>query len=229
MEIKPVYGVGYFSNCYLCISEQKNAVLIDAPGPASNIEDVIDSKGLKLDRIILTHGHFDHIHALNRLVRKYGCKVFIDEKDAGMLTDMNECLAGAFGVPFKEFRGAETFKDGDAFEVDGMEFGILETPGHTPGSVCIITPDAIFSGDTLFEGSVGRTDFRGGSEDELMKSVYRLIKSCHGSGGEGLKRRVYPGHGDSTTLLFELRHNIYLEPVREMIRKDQTEKKEDEI
>lgn len=200
--IIPIHDLGDFgTNCYIA-AKDGSAVLIDAPYSAGIIADRLEKEGLELKTVLLTHGHCDHIEALNGLYEKYGCKVYIHPADAGMLKDPVLCLADFFGTPFKPFYGALPLPEGS---VEGFE--IVKTPGHSPGSVCYCMGDVIFTGDTLFEGSIGRTDL-GGDYRTLMKSIEKLY-------GLGKNFRILPGHGGESDLDAELRFNPWLDEIRE--------------
>ena len=209
MMIHTIYGLGDFgSNCYIIETEQKNAMMIDAPYSADIISREIDRLGLTLKKILLTHGHCDHIEALGGLVEKYGCEVYISEQDAEMLTSRRLCLAEYFNSEFAPFYGAKTLNDGDIVSLDEETLTVMSTPGHSKGSVCYIHKDSIFTGDTLFQDSIGRTDFPDGDFEELLNSIARLYR-------ESDKNYViYPGHGEPSDLLRELRFNPYLDVLR---------------
>ena len=208
MKLHTLFGLGDFgTNCYIIETENKNAVIIDAPYSAETISLGIERSGLSLKKILLTHGHCDHIEALNGLVKKYGCEVYISEQDEKMLRSSVYCLADYFGTPFEPFGSANTLKDGDEISLDDLSIKVLHTPGHSPGSLCYIAEGCIFTGDTLFEGTVGRTDTLGGDWGILMRSLEKLYR---------LDRNyvIYPGHGLASDLDAELRYNPYLEHIR---------------
>lgn len=209
MKLHTIYGLGAFgTNCYIIETDRKNAMIIDAPYSADIIAREIDSLGLSLKKILLTHGHCDHIEALLGLVEKYGCEVYISEQDAEMLTSRRLCLAEYFGSEFMPFRGAKMLKDGDTISLDGEELTVLSTPGHSNGSVCYIHKDAVFTGDTLFQGSIGRYDFPNGDFETEIASIAKLYNAV------GRDCAIYPGHGDASSLSEELEFNPYLEMLR---------------
>ena len=208
MIFHPIIGLGDFgTNCYIVEGEDKNAVLIDAPYSAGIISKQLDSLGLSLKKILLTHGHCDHIEALNGLCERCGCEVYISSEDAKMLTDSRLCLADYFSSEFTPFGGAKTFSDGDEVGIEGAPLSVIATPGHSAGSVCFRAESCIFTGDTLFEGSVGRTDL-GGDFPEMMNSIAKLDRL-------GENYAIYPGHGGASDLDTELRYNPYLKILRE--------------
>ncbi len=207
-KIRQLPSLGAFgTNCYIVQTENCGAVLIDAPCYPDKILSKIESLGLSLKAILLTHGHCDHIEAVKALSDKTGCEVYIHEADEKMLHDHRLSLAGYFGTPFIPFDGAKTVADGDIVTVDGVSFRTISTPGHTAGSVCYVMNDVIFSGDTLFFESIGRTDFPGGSYKTLMNSVKKL-KAL------GRDYTVLPGHNESTSLYYELEYNPFLGDLR---------------
>lgn len=210
MKIYPIFSLGDFgTNCYIIETSRKNALLIDAPYSASVIKKELDARELTLKKILLTHGHCDHIEALGELVSAYGCEVFISDEDRAMLTDRRLCLAEYFGSKFTPFDGALTVSDGDEISLDDVSLKVIQTPGHSAGSVCYATGGSLFTGDTLFEGTVGRTDL-GGNFNTLLRSIEKLYRS-------GKNYVIYPGHGGVSDLDAELRYNPYLEELREKI------------
>lgn len=196
MNIKTIPVGQLETNCYVVINEETLACVVIDPGDESNtIMDYIESNRLKCEAILLTHGHFDHVGAVNEILEQTGCALYINPRDEGY-------EVGKSGVKFKMPEGGKYYDDGDVIVEAGLEFKVLATPGHTPGSVCLICGDALFTGDTLFRGSCGRTDLPGGSMREEMRS---LKKICRLEGDY----EVYPGHMDSSTLERERRFNHY--------------------
>lgn len=191
------------ANCYILISEKGNAVIIDAPGRAEDVISRIESEGAVISKILLTHGHFDHIDALNGL----DGEVFIHEYDLPKLYDPSLNLSESLGAGRFICGGdAAALKDGAIIKTDELVIKVWHTPGHTNGSVCFIIDDMIFSGDTLFKGSIGRTDFLTGDAGVMNKTL-KMIAGFNGGYGD---YRVFPGHGEETSLMHEKRHNPYL-------------------
>ena len=196
MNIKTIPVGQLETNCYVVVNEETLACVVIDPGDESNaIMDYIESNRLKCEAILLTHGHFDHVGAVNEILEQTGCALYINPRDEGY-------EVGKSGMKFKMPEGGKYYDDGDIIVEAGLEFKVLATPGHTPGSVCLICGGALFTGDTLFRGSCGRTDLPGGSMREEMRS---LKKICELEGDY----EVYPGHMDSSSLERERRFNHY--------------------
>lgn len=183
------------TNCCVVTDEDTLECAVIDPGDSSNmILDYLESNKLTCRYIFITHGHFDHIMALDEVQRGTGATVCVNERDVGMKT---------FGMAsFTPPEGTVCYSEGDTFKVGSLEFRVMETPGHSPGSVTLICGDALFTGDTLFRDSCGRTDLPGGDMDTLLGSIRRI---CELPGDY----EVYPGHMDSTTLERERRFNYY--------------------
>lgn len=208
MEIIKIPPVGVFAvNCYLVVSEAGNAVMIDCPEGAERLLDEVKKSGAVLKKILLTHGHCDHIESLAEVAEATGAEVYIHKFDASKLTDsrgnLSEFFAAYYDEPIKQYSGAETVSDGDIIVQDELEFKVLHTPGHTSGCVCYIIGDVMFSGDTLFRGSIGRTDMVDSDFETLSVSLKRLTEITE-------NYRVLPGHGGETTLDREKNHNPYI-------------------
>lgn len=186
------------ANSYIVTEDGKNAVLIDCGGNEPLL--FAEQKGIKIDAVLLTHGHFDHIGGC-AAAQAAGAKIGCPEKEKRLLSsDAN--LASAIGVPVPSFLVDFTYNGGDVLDFFGLSFRVIATPGHTPGGVCFLAGDALFTGDTLFCRSVGRTDFPGGSISQLRESLRKLFAL------EG-NPTVYPGHDEQTTLDDERKYNPY--------------------
>ena len=185
------------TNCYVVTDEKALKCAIIDPGADSNtILDYIESNKLVPEVIFLTHGHFDHHIALNAVMDATGASAYINKNDA--TTDgWHERLKLADDGHMK------WYGEGDVIKVGGLEFRILETPGHSPGSVTIMCERALFTGDTLFRDSCGRTDLEGSNVDALLESLRRLA-DLDGN------YEVYPGHAESSTLERERFSNYYM-------------------
>ena len=204
MQMTTIGPVGLFAvNAYLVWDDDLNAVLIDAPAEPAIILNAIREKGVKLRKILLTHGHCDHIESAYRIAVETGAQVHIHSADLKKLGNDSTNLSRYFGLPpVDEVTNALTFEDGDVITVGELEFEILHTPGHTSGSVCIIIDDVMFSGDTLFKDSMGRTDMPDGDQSVMMDTLAMLYDF-----DTFTDYKVYPGHGDATTMVRERREN----------------------
>ena len=181
----------YQTNIYI-LSNDTEAVVIDPGYEPDIILDALESKNLKA--ILLTHGHFDHVGAVKELVAETGCKVYIHAADLSLPPMIT---AG-------QLYYTHTYAEGDTVcPIEGAELHVLHTPGHTPGSVCLLLGDQMFSGDTLFEGSCGRMDLPGGDQLQMHQSLNRLVSLQ-------ADYHIHPGHGGSTTLAAEKRYNPYM-------------------
>lgn len=184
----------YQTNCYILHQEgNRDCVVIDPGYEPEIILSYLREKDLTLQAILLTHGHFDHVGAVRELAAQTDCRVYINPKDLSMPPMLT---AGPLYY-------TNTYGEGDQLDIAGISFRVLETPGHTPGSVCLITENNIFSGDTLFRGSCGRTDLPGGDYRAMTESLKRLAALRE-------DYNVYPGHGSNTTLAWEQKTNPYL-------------------
>ena len=184
----------YQTNCYIIHEENSKTCCVIDPGYDSDfILDKLESLGLSLEAILLTHGHFDHVGAVKELAAETQCDVYLHPEDLSMPPMMT---AGPLYY-------TKTYAEGTQLKLAGLDIGVLHTPGHTPGSVCLICETSIFSGDTLFRGSCGRTDLPGGDWATITKSLKRLAAL------EG-NFWVYSGHGPTSTLRDEKKYNPYM-------------------
>lgn len=187
------------TNCYVVTEEASLLCAVIDPGDeSSTILDYLESNKLKCTHIFITHGHFDHTMAVRAVQEATGAQVYMHEKDT------NPTLEDA-SLRYSPPDGTIFYEEGDQIQVGNMVFYVMETPGHSEGSVCLVCEKekVIFSGDTLFKGSCGRTDFPGSDPAKMMASLGRLY---HMPGNF----EVYPGHMDATTLDVERVNNPYL-------------------
>lgn len=201
MNIKTMQVGPLGTNCYLLEDEHtRAAAVIDPGGDGARIEAQLLADGAELKRILLTHAHFDHTGGVAELHAAHpDVPVFLHPADASRLGSDVFPPIGAPTVPYG---------DGDVVKLGDLDIQVLHTPGHTPGGVCLLVGDALFTGDTLFQGSMGRIDFEGGSYEDIMASLARL---AHLPGDF----RVLPGHMDASTLERERKTNYY---IREALR-----------
>ena len=184
------------TNCYIVTDEQTLECAVIDPGDESNtILDYIESNHLSCRAILLTHGHYDHVGAVDAVADETGATVYMNERDDAR-------RAVDFHLPYRLKENGRSCNEGDVVEVGALRFEVLATPGHTPGGVTFRCGDALFTGDTLFKGSCGRTDLPGGSMEEELRSLRRL---CALPGDY----EVYPGHMDASTLERERAFNYY--------------------
>lgn len=228
----------FMERCFVIWDNTGTCAIID-PGAASEAEigkitAFIASKGLVPACIMLTHGHFDHIYGMSFLCRQYGIPVYVHEKEKFTMHTSNPALCRLFGLPVPDTypfgrpaspgeaahcsaesapcgEYARFIREGDTINVGNMNFEVIETPGHTPGGVCFLEKNEklLISGDTLFAGSIGRTDHPGGDYDMLMEGIFGKLMTLDGD------ISVLPGHGHDTTIADERTKNPFLMPFNE--------------
>lgn len=192
------------TNCYLLADAASRQALIIDPGEApERIIKRLEYKTLKPIAIVNTHGHVDHIMANQALKTVYKIPIYIHENDNEFLTDpalnYSQYVGGGLTLPPADIK----LKEGDIIDVGGLTVQVYHTPGHTPGGICLLCEDLLFTGDTLFCGSIGRTDLPGGDDETLTNSLKLFSKLPK-------ELKVYPGHGPESTIAQELKHNPYL-------------------
>ncbi len=205
MIVKKIYPGYNFANCYLAFDKKtREGIMIDPGGMADRLIGEIKKEGVDIKYIFITHAHFDHIGALEEVAEYTKAKVVIYKAEENALTDEKLNLAYLAGaVPNR--RGADiTVGENDVIEVGEMKFSFIHTPGHTAGGMCIFDgKETLFTGDTLFCGSIGRSDFPGGNFGVLKKSLEKLMKLDD-------KVRIYPGHEEESTIGAERKTNPYI-------------------
>ncbi len=195
MQIAAVTVGAYQTNCYIVWQEGRgDCVVIDPGYMPEQILEAVRQRGRSIAAILLTHGHFDHVGGVRKIAEETGCKVYLRPEEKllpEMMTDGQLYFTDSYASRLTEA---------------GLDFTVLHTPGHTPGGVCLLCRNVLFSGDTLFAGSCGRTDFPGSDSVEMVKSLKKL-------GALPGDYEVLPGHGDATTLSYEREHNPYMRGV----------------
>lgn len=200
MIVKKLMAGIYGANCYILMDEEtKEAVVLDPGGDVDDIEKALNILGAKVKYILLTHGHFDHTTGVDGLQAITKAQVAIGIADNEMILKEVQYYG-----PFIEGGAHITLNNGDTLTFGKSNLKILHTPGHTPGGVCFQTENMVFSGDTLFKGSVGRSDLAGGDGEALIRSIKEKLMVLP------KETIVYPGHGPSTTIGDEEIYNPFL-------------------
>lgn len=193
----------FSSNCYI-LGAEGEGIVIDPGADTEEILQAVKETGLTIQYILLTHAHIDHICSMDSLRERTGAKVAIHRLDAEALGDTWKNVSKLVGID-STFNNADLLlEDGQVIKIGEMSLEIIHTPGHTPGCICIKTGNTIFTGDTLFRGSVGRTDFENGSQEDLLLSIRHQLFTLED------EIAVYPGHGPATTIGYEKKHNPFV-------------------
>ena len=191
------------TNVYFVYDEESmNAVVFDPADEGKRLYDRLTAKGMKICAIVLNHGHFDHILGVSELKEAAGCKVYAPEAEKELLMDERLNESGSLGVSCR-IKADVYLKDQEEVDIDGIRFRVIHTPGHTVGSSCYYFENEgiLIAGDTLFEGSVGRTDLPTGNMGDLVQSIRRKLLILPDD------TRVFPGHGEDTTIGIEKEYN----------------------
>ena len=199
------------SNCHIVSDENGKTVVFDVCERGEDIYNYIKQQNLSVEAVIITHGHFDHIYGLDDFVAAAKADgkdipVYVHSGDVLMMRSREKNLsAPLFRTPYEYTGTLNEVRDGDVIKVGSLSFRVLHTPGHTDGCACYISDEEkiIFSGDVLFEGSIGRTDFPGGNMNTMRQSLKKLMEFED-------QYRVYPGHGGSTTIGDERNFNPFI-------------------
>ncbi len=197
-EVRKLVVGALQTNSYLLI-EDNHCIIVD---PGANPKRILENvNGLTVDAICLTHGHFDHIKAVDALVKELKCDVYISEYDDEMLKDSKKNASVLIGQPFTVQSKVKYYDS--ITKIGNFEFNVLEASGHTNGSVLLMVDNIMFAGDVLFAGGIGRTDLYGGSYSKMKASLNEISKI-------NKDYIVYSGHGEDTTLFEEFKNNPYL-------------------
>ncbi len=196
----------YQTNCYFVYREDsKRAVVIDPADNGAQIYSALERNGFTVEAILLTHGHFDHIWGTNELRDVSGAKIYALDEEKVLCEDVKNNLSAMVGRAYTVVPD-EYVRNGDVLTFDNMNFKVIATPGHTIGSCCYYVERAgiLISGDTLFQESTGRTDFPTGSMSSIVRSIREKLFILPD------ETKVYPGHGDSTTIAYEKKYNPFV-------------------
>lgn len=200
------------TNCYVVINEENNECFIIDPGASGKqLAEKIRQGNLTPVAVLLTHGHFDHAGAAEELAKEFNIKIYAHEAEEDTLKDSNKNVSWMVGA--SEVYHADVFlQDEEIINIAGFEIKVLHTPGHTEGGCCYYIKEeaVLFSGDTLFAESVGRTDFPGGSMSQIVRSITEKLMTLNEAGNLETDIMVYPGHNDPTTIETERINNPYL-------------------
>jgi len=208
MKIDRLILGAYETNCYILRSGEtaKDCLIVDAGLEAGQLINFLKEHKLNPVAVVLTHGHIDHIAGVAALRAEFtDIKVYIHEIDAKMLTEAEHNLSTLTGLQFSADPADLFIEDGDVIEQAGVKLQVLHTPGHTPGGICLYSKDEgiVFTDDTLFADSIGRTDFPNGSMSQLLNSIKEKLLTLPD------ETKVYPGHGPITTIAREKAHNQF--------------------
>ena len=195
------------TNCHIVWDESRAAMIVDPADEADKILSLVETEGLNVSAVVLTHVHFDHMLAAEAVCAATGAPLYVGSGDEAALFDPTRNLSGVFEMcPPIRMKADKILHEGDAIVVGEMSFTVLETPGHTPGCICLYCDGVLFAGDVLFYDSIGRVDFPGGDIPAMLASLRRLAMMPKDT-------KVYCGHGPATTIGREIAHNPYLKRI----------------
>ena len=203
MKIKRL-ELGFFKvNCYILSLDRAN-IIIDPGADFNIIQEYLEYENIKPDFILNTHGHYDHIGGVSDIISYYGIPFYIHEFEEMIITDPEKNISSFFGENELSLKTYNLVKNNDYSYFKDLGIEIVNTPGHTPGSIVLSAGNCIFTGDLLFKGAIGRTDLPGGSIKQIKESLSRIKKMDKES-------VIYPGHGPDSSLKYELETNYYLQ------------------
>lgn len=206
MKIEKIVLGSIGTNCYIVTNEEtKECFAVDMAECPAEYVDHIKNNGLEMKGLFLTHGHFDHIMGIDDFLKYFPVPIYVGEDELPVMGDARLNVSAMYG-PGYAYNGGEPVTDGQVIECAGIEVHVLHTPGHTAGGCCYYLPKEkkLFSGDTLFCGSIGRTDLPTGSSSELVRSVREKLMVLPE------ETKVYPGHMDESSIQFEKEHNPFI-------------------
>lgn len=205
MKIYKIPAGIYAANCYILVDEMTNkSIIVDPGGSADDLLLFVDKNKLQIEYIVLTHGHADHIGGVNELHESLNIPIMAHIAEEELLKDADKNLSSQMAMGSVEILPSIFLKEGDKFSFGNINVEIIHTPGHTEGGMCLKIGDDLFSGDTLFKGSIGRSDLYGGNPNVLLDSIREKLLILNDN------VKVWPGHGDATTIGEEKLFNRYL-------------------
>lgn len=205
MKVLKVKNYPFDSTCYIVTIDGKNCLIIDLGGDFSQIEGVLKSNNLTPAAVLLTHCHYDHVNGVSS-ARERGIDVYISVADGLCLENATGTLAKFVGVNYTPIKDYKTLSEGE-YDFGGIKVKVLETAGHTKGSLTFVVEDCMFTGDTLFRMTVGRTDLPTGSGVDMKNSLKNLVNFYKNG---NINYKVYPGHGSESDFLYEYDNNPYI-------------------
>ena len=195
------------TNCYVLWDENRIGMIIDPADEADKILSLVENERLDIQAVVLTHAHFDHMLAAKTVCAALGAPLYAGKGDEEALADPVRNLSGVFQMcPPIHMTADKTLTEGDVLSIGELSFTVLETPGHTPGCICLMGDGVLFSGDTLFRDSIGRVDFPGGDVPAMVASLRRLAQLPEDT-------TMYSGHGAATTIGREVKYNPYMQRI----------------